>query len=158
MVTVRPAREQDLDSLVGLLRLLFAIEADFNFNPAKQRQGLAQLLNERRARVLVAEEAGAILGMCTGQVVISTAEGGPSILVEDVVVVPEYRGQGLGRTLVDALAVWAREQGATRMQLLADKNNPPALSFYGHTGWGPTSMICLRRMLDTGAGCQGDTP
>lgn len=157
MITVRPAREQDLESLVGLLRLLFAIEADFNCNPAKQRQGLALLLNESRARVLVAEEAGTILGMCTGQVVISTAEGGPSILVEDVVVVPERRGQGVGRTLVDALATWAREQGATRMQLLADKNNPPALRFYGHIGWGPTAMICLRRMLTSGAGQQGET-
>ena len=43
------------------------------------------------------------------------------------------------------LAGWALEQGATRMQLLADKNNPPALAFYERLGWGTTALICLRQ-------------
>lgn len=148
MATVRPARPQDLEPMVGLLRLLFTIEEDFGFDAVKQRQGLALLLNDDRACILVAEEAGQTVGMCTGQLVISTAEGGPAVLVEDVVVAPEHRGRGTGRALMDALAGWARERGATRMQLLADKNNPPALAFYDRLGWGSTALICLRRYID----------
>jgi GNAT superfamily N-acetyltransferase len=147
MPTLRKARQQDLEELTALLRLLFTIEADFNFNEAKQRQGLAMLLDNDRGCILVAEEAGQVIGMCTGQLVISTAEGGPSVLVEDMVVAPAHRGQGTGRALMKAMAGWALEQGATRLQLLADKNNPPALAFYEHLGWRTTALICLRQHL-----------
>ena len=145
MPTLRKARQQDLEQLTALLRLLFTIEADFSFDAAKQRQGLALMLDNDRGCILVAEEAGRIIGMCTGQVVISTAEGGPAVLVEDVVVEPGHRGRGIGRALMATMAGWALEQGATRVQLLADKNNFPALSFYENLGWRMTAMICLRQ-------------
>lgn len=147
MTTVRAARPDDLEPMVELLRLLFAIEEDFNFDAARQRQGLALLLGEARACVLVAEAEGRVVGMCTGQLVISTAEGGPSLLVEDVVITAEHRGKGMGRELMAAMTRWAGAQGATRMQLLADRNNPPALRFYERLGWRTTALICLRRPL-----------
>ncbi|OQX06932.1 MAG: GNAT family N-acetyltransferase, partial [Desulfobulbaceae bacterium A2] len=87
MIHIRPATLPDLDSLVELLRLLFAIEADFDFEPQRQRRGLALLLvDPERASIMVAETEGKIVGMCSGQVLISTAEGGPALVVEDVVV------------------------------------------------------------------------
>ena len=147
MATVRAARLDDLEPMVDLLRLLFTIEEDFNVDATKQRQGLALLLREARACVLVAEAEGRVVGMCTGQLVISTAEGGPSLLVEDVVIATDHRGKGQGRELMAAMARWAGAQGATRMQLLADRNNLPALHFYERLGWRTTALICLRRHL-----------
>jgi GNAT superfamily N-acetyltransferase len=145
MLTLRKARHQDLHQLIALLKLLFTIEADFSFNAQKQRQGLAMLLDNDRGCVLVAEEKEQIIAMCTGQVVISTAEGGPAVLVEDMVVDPVHQGFGVGRALMNTMAGWALEQGATRLQLLADKNNPPALAFYARLGWDKTALICLRK-------------
>ncbi len=142
---IRQARAADVDSLVGLLRILFALEEDFTFDAPRARRGLALLLAAGRAAVLVAEQGNRIVGMCTGQVVISTAEGGPAVLVEDVVVLPERRGRGVGRSLLAALAGWSREQGAERMQLLADHTNRNALAFYQRTGWRTTQLICLRK-------------
>ena len=147
MPTLRKARQQDLDHLTTLLRLLFTIEADFIFDEAKQRQGLSMMLNNDRGCILVAEDGGQVIGMCTGQVVISTAEGGPAVLVEDLVVDPAHQGCGIGRTLMSTMAGWALEQGATRMQLLADKNNELGLAFYEHLGWQTTALICLRHYL-----------
>lgn len=147
MPLVRKARQEDLEQLVGLLRLLFTIEEDFSFDAAKQQQGLALLMNNDRGCVLAAEADGRVVGMCTGQLVISTAEGGPAVLVEDVVVAPPHRGQGIGRALMNALIDWAGAQGATRLQLLADKNNPPALAFYDRLSWQTTALICLRQHL-----------
>ncbi len=147
MPTLRKARQQDLDHLTTLLRLLFTIEADFNFDEAKQRQGLLMMLNNDRGCVLVAEDAGEVIGMCTGQIVVSTAEGGPAVLVEDLVVNPAHQGGGVGRSLLNTMAGWALEQGATRMQLLADKYNEAGLAFYEHLGWRTTALICLRRFL-----------
>ena len=145
--TVRAARPTDMARMVGLLDLLFAIEADFRPDPARQRQGLALLLDDRRAKVLVAELTDGVVGMCTGQLVVSTAEGGPALLVEDVVVDPDHRGRGIGRAMLAALADWARGRGVRRLQLLADANNGPALAFYDRLGWRATALVCRRLTL-----------
>ena len=80
---------------------------------------------------------------------ISTAEGAPSVWIEDVVVAQDARGKGVGRELLNGIVAWARSQGATRAQLLADRNNPAALSFYAHCGMDSTDLVALRlRDLD----------
>lgn len=54
-VTIRRAEPADIDNMVWLLRQLFTIEADFEVNACKQRQGLEELLKRPSACVLVAE-------------------------------------------------------------------------------------------------------
>ncbi len=144
---IRTARPEDLDALVDLLRMLFGIEADFDFDAARQRQGLAMLLANEAAVLLVAEAAGQVIGMCSGQLTISTAEGGFSLLVEDVVVAQSWQGKGVGRELLTALEQWAEARKIGRLQLLADRNNGAALEFYRKLDWQPTELICLRRRI-----------
>jgi GNAT superfamily N-acetyltransferase len=143
---IRPASTTDLPSLVRLLGELFSIEADFAPDPGAQRLGLALMLTDPRRRVvLVAEHGGLVIGMVTGQLLVSTAEGGLSVLVEDMVVEARQRGRGVGRALLGAVEDWAAERGATRLQLLADRENAPALAFYDREGWSGTQLVCLRR-------------
>ncbi|MGV1098024.1 N-acetyltransferase family protein [Thiovibrio sp. JS02] len=144
---IRPARPDDLDALVDLLRILFCIEADFDFDAARQRQGLAMLLAHEAAVLIVAEAAGRVIGMCSGQLTISTAEGGFALLVEDVVVAQGWQGKGVGRELLAALEQWAEARKIGRLQLLADRNNAAALEFYRKLGWQSTELICLRRRI-----------
>lgn len=146
---IRPATLSDTDSLVDLLRELFGIERDFEFDARKQERGLRRMAADASGErcILVAEREGKILGMCSAQVLISTAEGGPAAMVEDMVVFREYRGTGTGKALLDAIVSWAEASGITRLQLLADKDNETALAFYEHIGWRPTGLICLRRKI-----------
>jgi GNAT superfamily N-acetyltransferase len=131
---------------VRLLGQLFAIEADFHPDARKQQRGLELLLAEPdRSAALVAERGGAVVGMVTAQLVVSTAEGARSALVEDMVVDEAERGSGVGRALLEAIEAWAARSGATRLQLLADRENAPALGFYGRMGWRGTRLVCLRR-------------
>jgi len=131
--------------MVGLLELLFAIEVDFTADATRQSRGLALLLQQPLARIMVAEDEGRVVGMCSGQLTVSTAEGGFSLLVEDLVVTPDCRGRRIGPRLIEAVARWAAGHGAMRMQLLADRDNKSALNFYHRLGWQGTSLICLRR-------------
>lgn len=146
--TIRPAVQEDLDALVGLLRVLFSIEEDFQFDGELQRLGLLHLLANRQGRLLVAEQNGQVIGMCSGQIIISTAEGGPALLVEDVVVADRWRNRGIGRQLLAGLSSWAGQQGITRLQLLADKDNHAALAFYDRLHWQTTQLICLRKYIN----------
>lgn len=131
---------------MGLLRQLFELEADFRPDEARQRRGLALMLEEPERRgVLVAERGRAVVGMVTAQLVVSTAEGAPSALVEDMVVDASERGRGVGAALLRAIEAWAHARGATRLQLLADRENAPAIAFYGRMGWTRTRLVCLRR-------------
>jgi GNAT superfamily N-acetyltransferase len=147
-VTIAPASEADIPELIDLLAVLFSIEQDFSPDPEMQRRGLAALLASSTGHIAIARDTNShAVGMATVQLVISTAEGAPSAWIEDVVVREDFRGQGLGRALLDAALDWARNQGAVRAQLLADLDNAPALAFYDRVGWRPTRLGAWRRML-----------
>lgn len=105
------------------------------------------MFENERGCVLVAEAQGLVVGMCTGQVLVSTAEGGLSLLVEDVVVAEQWRGRGVGCLLLAAINDWARANKVSRLQLLTDRNNIPALDFYRSLGWQITELICLRTFV-----------
>lgn len=141
---VRPARKADIPALVGLLKQLFALEQDFAFDAAKQSHGLDMLL-QSEALVLVAEAEGQVVGMASLQILISTAEGGRVGLLEDVVIAQEARGLGLGSLLLERITTQAKEMGLLRLQLLADRNNQPALHFYQRQGWAATQLVGLRK-------------
>ena len=147
MITIRTALPSDIAQLVELLQELFAIETDFVFDPVKQTKGLNQLLNSDKDFILVAESSNVnkVVGMCTIQTLISTAEGGQVGLLEDLVVAAGFRHKGIGTKLLAEAVYWAERRGLKRLQLLADKNNLPALSFYTKQGWLSTELVCLRK-------------
>lgn len=128
----------------GLLSQLFAIEQDYIYDTRKSQEGLRRLLKSKQAGVFVAETAQKVVAMATVQIIVSTAEGGPVGLIEDLVVDREHRGRGIGGRLLKRLQAWSGEQGLMRLQLLADRENRAALDFYQHLGWAPTSLIVFR--------------
>ncbi len=147
-IRIRTARCADIPAMTELLSDLFAIETDFLIDSSAQRKGLSALLNATEKTVVkVAVDSGRVVGMVTGQIVISTAEGGNSMLVEDLVVRPEYRGKGIGSALLAGIEQTARERECLRMQLLADRRNAKALKFYAKRNWSRTHMVTIRKSI-----------
>ncbi len=146
MITIRFATSEDIPQLLVLLETLFSVEVDFTIDPIKQAKGLALLLLSVKDGVWVAELNGTskIVGLCSIQTMISTAEGGFVGLLEDLVVMSDYRQHGIGAKLLAEAINWSKAQGLKRLQLLADKNNVDALAFYQKQGWLTTQLICLR--------------
>jgi ribosomal protein S18 acetylase RimI-like enzyme len=48
---------------------------------------------------------------------------------------PTHRRSGIGRTLIDAIQVWARLQGAHSLQLTVTNSNHSAIEFYKRNGF-----------------------
>ena len=143
---IREGRSYDIDAMVGLLRQLFSIEDDFTFNDRKHRHGCAALMADHaHGTIRVAEVSNSVVGMCTAQINVSTAEGGLSALVEDLIVDPLYRRRGIATALLSSLRRWALDNNC--VQLLADRRNESALEFYRKAGWKTTNMICLQRKI-----------
>lgn len=143
---IRAARPGDLPACTALVGELFALERDFAFDARRVRRALALLVRTgRRHRVLVAAAGGEVRGMVSLQVVISTAEGGPVAWLEDLVVTAEHRGRGLGARLLAAAEAWARRRGLSRLQLVAEEANVPALEFYRRHGWQGTHLVVRRK-------------
>lgn len=144
--TIRMANHTDIPHLLKLLELLFAIESDFTIDEQKQRHGLNMMLDDdAKSCIMVAQTRQMVVGMCTAQILVSTAEGGVVALIEDLVVSEECRGKGIGKGLLASIENWAIARGARRLQLLADRNNIAALEFYKKMNWSCTQLICLHR-------------
>ena len=144
-VSVRPAARTDLPALLVLLQQLYAIEKDFVFDSIKQAAGLEMIIDSVTGQVFVAETEDEIVGMCLAQVIISTAVGGKSAWVEDVVVRDSCRGFGVGSKIMEAVDNWAKENGIDRLQLLADRDNEPALKFYLKRSWQEMNMKAFKK-------------
>lgn len=140
------ATAEDLPHLADLLAELFSLESDFVPDREKQLRGLRAILDEPAlGRLFVLRVDGQVAGMANALVTVSTAEGGKVLLLEDVIVGREHRGGGLGRKLIEHVLDWAREQGMTRVTLLADRDNTPALDFYRRLGFESSHMTVLRK-------------
>lgn len=148
-LTIKDARPADIDRMLPLLAQLFEIEKDFKFNPGTQIRGLQLMLDGcgKHRAVKVAWLNDTIVGMCTAQTRISTAQGDISAVVEDLVVDREYRNKGIATLLLSAIEAWAVNKGIKSLSLLADKDNHQGLEFYSKKKWGRTSLICLVKSL-----------
>jgi len=148
-VLIRPAKTSDIPRMCGLLSELFSIESDFSPDSQKQAKGLSLLLADRSglSAVLVAEEGDEIIGMCSVQTLISTAEGGPVGLLEDLIVRKDHRGNGIGTRLLSEIFRWCDTKNISRLQLLRDADNESALKFYAGNGWADTNLVCMRKMF-----------
>ncbi|HZK52825.1 MAG TPA: GNAT family N-acetyltransferase [Desulfosporosinus sp.] len=148
--SIRRAKPSDMSGMIRLLGILFSIETDFVIDEGVQQRGLEMMLEACDQRcIMVAElDNQQIVGMCTAQILVSTAEGGVVALIEDLVVEDAWRGEGVGKSLLLSVEDWAIIRGVTRLQLLADRNNTPALGFYKTMDWQVTQMIGLQRKIN----------
>ncbi|HTA16376.1 MAG TPA: GNAT family N-acetyltransferase [bacterium] len=146
--TVRRARKGDLESLVALLGELFAQEVEFKADPVRQRRALRLILGRPSVGgILVAEAEGRVVGMVSLLASVSTALGGPVAWLEDMVVASEWRGRGLGKSLVRAALAEAKKKGWRRLSLLTDADNLKAHALYRGQGFVASPMRTFRRVL-----------
>lgn len=147
---IEPATIEDLPVLTDLLVDLFTQEADFEPDRAKQMRGLRLLIEQpSRGRIFVLRNNGRILGMINLLFTISTAEGGFVILLEDLVIQREFRGQGLGRQLLGYAIEFAKKKDFKRITLLTDRIEEGAHFFYKKLGFVESNMIPMRLTLTT---------
>lgn len=80
--------------------------------------------------VRLAERGGKILGFAIHHHHPSTWVAGDDCYLEDLFVLPETRGQGIGRALIEDLIVFARAKGWKRLYWNTNQDNATARALY----------------------------
>jgi GNAT superfamily N-acetyltransferase len=70
----------------------------------------------------------------------STFAAQPLVNVHDVVVVPQYRGRGVARVMLQAVESLARQRGACKLTLEVLSGNGPAIGAYASAGFAPYQL------------------
>jgi len=139
---------RDLPRLAELLGYLFEQESDFKPILRKQKAGLKAILRDPKIGCLwVAKRDGHVVGMVSLLYTISTAEGGRVAWLEDLVVDPSYRGQGIGKSLLRFVIAYGRKKGLKRITLLTDMDNQKAKVLYKSHGFISSKMTPFRLSL-----------
>ena len=104
------------------------------------------LFDRHAAEVLFALSEGREVGFALFSRNFSTFVGRGGIYLEDLFVLPEYRGKGFGKGLLSELCRMATEQGCGRVEWWCLDRNTPAVDFYRSLGAEPMSDWTVYRL------------
>ena len=142
---ITTAISSDIPQLCLLLNVLFSQEAEFKPDPEAQSRGLSAIIdNAETGDIIVAHDAGQIIGMVNLLYTVSTALGARVAILEDMVISPNYRDKGVGSKLLKYALEFAERQGCQRVTLLTDDDNIGAHRFYERHGFERSTMVPFR--------------
>jgi GNAT superfamily N-acetyltransferase len=133
-VLVRQAVLADIETIIPL----FDGYRQFYGRPndtAAVRDFLGKRFEQRDSVLFVAEVEGRVVGFTQLYPMFSSVSMARTFVLNDLFVLPEARKSGVGRSLLGAAALYAREVGAIRLSLSTAITNKAGQSLYEEAGW-----------------------
>lgn len=143
-VVFREVKEADLPLIKK-----FTVDTGWNDMPESQRKTLDReqwsrhmikvfenFAGRRDSKIYVAEdEKNTFLGYLFVGEGFDTMTGMTHGFIYDIFVTEEYRGQGIGKALVEKAETYCRERGYPRILLMVSAENQSAIRLYTKTGF-----------------------
>ena len=133
---VRPIERKDYQSAAAIWREVLDVR---NATDDSVSGIYEKMKDDQRYQTFVAEADGRIVGLVTTVEVLAVGHPDGYIKINGLGVRPEYRGQGIGRLLLERAEELARERGALYLGLATGIRRQEAHAFYEHLGWQKTS-------------------
>jgi GNAT superfamily N-acetyltransferase len=135
MLAIRPATVNDASLLAILIRELAEYERELDAVLISEADLLRDGFGPQpRFRALIAEWGGQPAGYALFFGSYSTWEGRPGLFLEDLFVRPQFRGQGIGKGLLAAVARIARQENCYAIRWEVLDWNALAIEFYHSLG------------------------
>jgi GNAT superfamily N-acetyltransferase len=146
---IRAATPADVNVIANLIRGLAEYERLADKVVLKEADLHRHLFGEPKyAEVLLAEDAGAVVGFALFFHNYSTFRAKPGIYLEDLFVIPEARGRGHGKALLRELARLAVARDCSRVEWSVLNWNEPSIQFYKALGATPMDEWSVYRLTD----------
>jgi GNAT superfamily N-acetyltransferase len=135
VVTIAPAQAADVPAILALIRGLAEYEKLAHEAVATEADIRENLFEPRPyAEALIARAGTEPVGLALFFHNYSTFTGRPGLYVEDIFVVPSWRGRGIGKRLFARMAKLAVERRCARMEWAVLDWNTPSIKFYRALG------------------------
>jgi ribosomal protein S18 acetylase RimI-like enzyme len=144
---VREASTEDAEIIHSLAAELAGAVGDSPPSLENVRERLAELLEEPRARVLVAE-GDVVVGVVSLWIKPDLAHGDSVVEVPMLVISEDRRREGVGKLMMEEVQRLASENGANLIELVATTQNNPAREFYRSLGFVETDHVTLEFVGD----------
>ncbi|MEE0806324.1 MAG: GNAT family N-acetyltransferase [Acutalibacteraceae bacterium] len=132
--SIRFAAREDIPTILEFIRALAAYEKMEDQVIADETLLETWIFEKRKAEVLLAFEGDTPVGFALFFHNFSTWLGRAGIYLEDLFVLPEYRGRGYGKLLLKRLARIAVQRGCGRLEWACLDWNEPSIAFYKSVG------------------------
>ena len=133
----RGACPEDTALILRFIRELAAYEQLEDQVVADEETLRRWIFEKKGAEVLFVLEDGREVGFALYFHNFSTFLGRSGVYLEDLFVLPEYRGRGYGKVLLCRLAAIAKEEGCGRLEWWCLDWNKPSIDFYKSMGAEP---------------------
>jgi GNAT superfamily N-acetyltransferase len=134
VLSFRPACEEDCGRILFFIRELAAYEK-MSDEVVATEEGLREwIFEKKKAEVIFPCEDGKEIGFALFFHNFSTFLGRAGIYLEDLFIMPQYRGRGYGKATLKKLAAIAVERGCGRLDWWCLDWNQPAIDFYTSMG------------------------
>ena len=144
--TFRFAEAADTPLILNFIKALAEYEKMADLVVADEALLGDQLFQKRNAEVIFAMEEGKEVGFALFFHNFSTFLGRSGLYLEDLYVLPEFRGKGYGKALLQKLAAIAVERGCGRMEWWCLDWNQPSIDFYKALGAEPMDEWTVYRL------------
>jgi len=144
---IRSGEQPDVPLIAELIRGLARYEKlEHEVTLTEEKLDRALFGERPYAETLIAEDDGRAVAFALFFHSFSTFLAQPGIYLEDLFVVPEARGGGVGRALLEKLAETAVERGCGRLEWAVLDWNEPAIRFYERLGAKPNAEWTVYRL------------
>ena len=160
-ITIRPYRDDDADACRTCVVELQDVEREIDSRLRPGESMADAYLEQMHVRcrehggvLLVAEHGAAVVGLVLvlAHVPFDSLDEPPGSCawIAELVVRSGLRGQGIGRTLLQAAERYARESGATELRIGVLSDNRPARALYLDEGFKPYSESLAKPLIPAG--------
>ncbi len=132
--TIRFATEKDTGLILEFIKGLAAYEKMLEEVVATEKGLQETLFEKRQAEVVIGEEEGGPVGFALFFHNYSTFLGKANLYLEDLFVLPKYRGKGYGKTLLAFLGKIALDRDCGRLDWWCLDWNTSSIDFYKEMG------------------------
>ena len=137
--SIRFATSEDAEKILFFIKSLAEYEKMSDEVVATEALLREWIFEKKKAEVIFAAEDGKEVGFALFFHNFSTFLGRAGIYLEDLFVLPEYRGKGYGKALLGELARITLERGCGRLEWCCLDWNKPSIEFYLSLGAKPLS-------------------